>query len=292
MTNPFMAPGQWYQANLHTHTTGSDGVLSPAEACALYRANGYALLAITDHNRVTDATHLSGNGLLVVQGAEIDGGRTELGDTYHVVGIDLPADFEAPNRDDAQAIIDAINAAGGVCFIAHPYWSSMTVTDLMRVERYVGLEVYNYSCRNIGKEASPMTWDGVLMRGRQASGLAVDDAHFRYPDACGGWVWVKAQEGSAEAIVAALREGCFYASSGPVIMDFRMGEGRAWARCSPAQAINFVCAGSRGGFCEATAGGLVTEGSFALAGNEKYVRVQVVDERGRAAWTNPLPVGQ
>ena len=31
-----------------------------------------------------------------------------------------------------------------------------------------------------------------------------------------------------------------------------------------------------------------TEASFELTGREKYVRVECIDEAGRAAWTNPI----
>ena len=33
-------------------------------------------------------------------------------------------------------------------------------------------------------------------------------------------------------------------------------------------------------------GGTIGEASFTLSGAEKYVRVEVVDERGMKAWTN------
>ena len=39
-----------YFANLHTHTTESDGKLAPAEVIDLYKDLGYHILAITDHN--------------------------------------------------------------------------------------------------------------------------------------------------------------------------------------------------------------------------------------------------
>ncbi|NQU43618.1 hypothetical protein HQ520_10050 [bacterium] len=42
-----------YKANLHTHTTESDGKLEPAKVIDLYSALGYRALAITDHNRST-----------------------------------------------------------------------------------------------------------------------------------------------------------------------------------------------------------------------------------------------
>ncbi len=42
-----------YKANLHTHTTISDGSLSPQSMVELYDKYGYKILAISDHNRVT-----------------------------------------------------------------------------------------------------------------------------------------------------------------------------------------------------------------------------------------------
>ena len=39
----------FYKANFHLHTTNSDGRRSPEEAIALYREQGYDVLAITDH---------------------------------------------------------------------------------------------------------------------------------------------------------------------------------------------------------------------------------------------------
>ena len=38
-----------YKANLHSHSNLSDGKLSPTEMKELYKANGYDILAITDH---------------------------------------------------------------------------------------------------------------------------------------------------------------------------------------------------------------------------------------------------
>ena len=42
--------GRFYKANLHCHTTVSDGMKTPAEIKALYQANGYSIVAFTDHD--------------------------------------------------------------------------------------------------------------------------------------------------------------------------------------------------------------------------------------------------
>ena len=71
------------KAGFHTHTTNSDGRLSPDEAIALYGANGYDILALTDHwkyaptRKVGDITVLSGCEY-DVSGAEKEGGIIEI----------------------------------------------------------------------------------------------------------------------------------------------------------------------------------------------------------------------
>lgn len=51
ISNPYAVSGKWYKGNLHTHTTRSDGTLSPEEIVKWYEDNGYSFLAITDHVR-------------------------------------------------------------------------------------------------------------------------------------------------------------------------------------------------------------------------------------------------
>ena len=46
---PFDKPGSFRKGNIHTHSTASDGELTPDEVCRRYREAGYDFLAITDH---------------------------------------------------------------------------------------------------------------------------------------------------------------------------------------------------------------------------------------------------
>lgn len=43
--------GFFYKANLHCHTTFSDGRKTPEEVKQLYTANGYCVVAFTDHDQ-------------------------------------------------------------------------------------------------------------------------------------------------------------------------------------------------------------------------------------------------
>ena len=41
----------YYKANLHCHTTISDGEFTPEEIKAAYQKEGYSIVAYTDHDR-------------------------------------------------------------------------------------------------------------------------------------------------------------------------------------------------------------------------------------------------
>ena len=64
LRNPFTQPGKWYKANLHTHTTTSDGLQSPAEVAEAYRKAGYHVLVLSDHYKTNDVSGLSRKGFL------------------------------------------------------------------------------------------------------------------------------------------------------------------------------------------------------------------------------------
>jgi predicted metal-dependent phosphoesterase TrpH len=54
-SNPFELAGKWHKANLHTHTTVSDGRVSAAQRVEQYRDASYSVLAITDHSNISNA---------------------------------------------------------------------------------------------------------------------------------------------------------------------------------------------------------------------------------------------
>ncbi len=64
--------GKFYKANLHSHTTVSDGKLTPEEAKDAYKSQGYSILAYTDHNVVLPCQNLTDDEFLALEGTEID----------------------------------------------------------------------------------------------------------------------------------------------------------------------------------------------------------------------------
>ena len=50
----FTEKGNWYKGNLHSHTTNSDGKLTPLEAVADYKERGYHFICLSEHDLYTD----------------------------------------------------------------------------------------------------------------------------------------------------------------------------------------------------------------------------------------------
>ena len=78
-----------FNADLHCHSTASDGVLAPADVVRRAHANGVDLLALTDHDELLGlpeaAATAAGLGLRFVPGVEIS--VSWLDQTIHIVGL-------------------------------------------------------------------------------------------------------------------------------------------------------------------------------------------------------------
>jgi len=287
--NPFDAPGEWLKGNLHTHTTLSDGDVSPQARASQYEARGYDFLALTDHDRLADVDSISTDRLILIPGIEIVCSNPTGGPAHHIVGLDLPADFQTPHTYDVQTVVSAINDAGGKAIISHPYWCGQSIKDLEVVAGTIGIEVFNTSClRGIGRGTSSVHWDELLAQGKEVLGFAVDDAHRETRDAFQGWIVAKCEARSKDAVMDAIVRGRFYSSCGPTIEWLRVDGDRISVRTSPAAYISFICDDSRGGHVFNEDGWPVTEGEYALKGSEVFLRVECTDQAGRTAWTNPI----
>ena len=124
---------------------------------------------------------------------------------------------------------------GGVPFLAHTYWSGLRVDQWETCEGLLGIEVWNTGCElEVGRGDASLHWDEALERGRGLYALATDDSHHPGFDSGFAWTWVRAREKSQAAVLAALREGAFYGSTGPRIDAVELTDGDVTVRCSPA----------------------------------------------------------
>lgn len=62
--------GKFFKANLHCHSTFSDGKLTPEELKQAYKSHGYSVLAITDHEGIFDHSYLNEEDFLTIPGYE------------------------------------------------------------------------------------------------------------------------------------------------------------------------------------------------------------------------------
>jgi hypothetical protein len=212
---------------------------------------------------------------------------------YHMVvlGLDEPPDLRGGITDSMQATADLMLGQRGLVVIAHPYWSGLMSKDLIGLQGFLGLEVYNGGCEvDDAKGLSIVHWDDMLAAGQRLCGLAVDDAHWRSgdKDAGRGWVWVKATRQTPQALLAALEEGRFYASTGPEILDLKLEGDEVEVRCSPVVSVDFVGDRHLSQRISAPPGETITEAKAVSWPNQTYLRVACQDAQGNWAWANPF----
>lgn len=299
---PFDRPGVWLRCQLHAHTTRSDGESTVEGLVEHYARARYDVLAITDHWELTRAEHAE---VVLVPASELSA-RTAAGGEADVLAYGIETLPEP--REEFPSIAEAarwIVGAGGVAFLAHPYWSGLVPDDYLGAPDLAGLEVWNAGSElNHGNGLSAVHWDDVLHRGARCTGIATDDSHYPGYDSRLAWTWVRAAERTPAAVVAALREGAFYASYGPSIEDVRVVDGGVEVACSPARSVllrsgpwdgctvhaDRLAMDWRGRAVERTADGLVVRARFELPEWWAWGRVEVVAPDGSRAWSNPFPL--
>lgn len=98
---------------------------------------------------------------------------------------------------------------------------------------------------------------------------------------------VRAESLDPAALLAALKAGHYYASTGPEIHTIRLNDGVITIRCSPASRVLITgCVPGK----QVKAGHALTECSLPLdmLQASAYIRVTIVDATGERAWSNPI----
>ena len=283
--------GRWYKGNVHTHTNLSDGQVPFAQAVDFYAKAGYDFLSVTDHWVPFQAKRLEAPApLLLLDGIELDG-QDDQGSLFHVVGL---GHIDGVHRDMGLfPAMEAIRAQGGLLIWAHPHASGNLVSHGITYG-FDGVELYNHgSQRSIGKGFGVYLWDMVLEKQPGLLGFATDDTHFikGFETEEGGWIMVRAPELSVEAILGAIRRGDFYSTTGPVFHSIRFEQGnRIVFECSPVAHTRLIGPREKSKWRPAGSVGqaTVTSGHFRIPGDFAYVRLEIEDEHGRMAWSNPL----
>jgi len=294
---PFDQPGTFFKGNIHSHSTSSDGMLSPEDVARAYRERGYDFIAITDHflerygSKITDTSSLRTSKFTTVPGAELHARVLENGILWDLLALGLPPDF-APigTMENAVDLAARARAAGAFVAIAHPAWNGVTHGDALSIiESIDAIEIHNEGhTLDSDRGNGWMLADSLATAGHRISAFAADDAHFKSDrfDRFGGWVQVRAESLDPDALLAALKAGHYYSSTGPRIHNVCLGGSEIVVECEPAAGIML---GGRGTVRSYVRGDALTRASFPLhLFRSAFFRVTVVTADGGKAWTNPV----
>lgn len=287
--------GNWYKGNLHTHTTLSDGKLTPDEAIRLYRSAGYDFLALTDHWKQSKGGMQ--DGLLLLSGAEWDVGDMLDYPVFHLIGAGMEKSVKLERASDMppQTVIDAITQAGGMAILAHPAWSVTNPSDCLGLRGLAGAEIYNsvsgfpWNCR----PDSSLYFDIWAAQGKLIRCMAADDTHFYKGEQTKSYLMVNAPALTLQAIKGAILAGDFYASQGPRFVSIvRDGSVIHVEATDDASAeVETIVFYSNTVWCDdrvATCG--VRKATYRIKPTDRYLRIELIGKDGRRAWSSPYDV--
>ena len=208
-----------YKANLHCHSTLSDGRKTPEELKEMYKGAGYSILAITDHERPTSHVDLSDGDFMLLTGYEayirpaLDGRydvyakevhlnlfardpenvrmicyddrysryvkRDGVADSLVRVGSSRPREFTSEYINE---YIRTARENGYLVAYNHPYWSMQDEAEILSYEGIFSLEICNYGSYVMnGLEHCAPLYEKMLLGGKRVFCHGADDNHNGHP---------------------------------------------------------------------------------------------------------------
>ena len=282
MRKYLLPPKNCYKANLHCHSTISDGKFTVAELRKLYKNNGYSILAFTDHEVLVPHTELSDNDFLALTGYEIqiygdmdlpkrlrrvshlnlypknqNERKMPFFNLADVMRLDKRPDismavYEGDGDDykeySAKGINDLIAKAKSAGFIVsynHPTWSKEDASIYTKLRGIFAMEIFNTDAELSGHDTyCPYVYEEMLRSGQRIGCIATDDTH-KSEDLFGGFSYVFAEKLDYGPVINALENGDYYASRGPVIKSLWYEDGVFHIETSPAKEIIVSNSGRR-----------------------------------------------
>ena len=273
--------------NLHLHTTVTDGQKSPEEAAEIYKNEGYDIVAITDHWKVSESKNI--NGLRILSGVEYNVNKNDSSvGVYHILGIGVKRQPHVPDYPQAQPVIDEIGRCGGIAILAHPAWSLNTPEQMKKLRNLSAVEIYN-SVSDAHQSSRPYAGhfvDTCANQGIILPLVAADDTHYYDEGDCTkSFIMLECKKDATDdEILSAIKQGKFYSSQGPEIHIMRDREDIV-VNCSPADRISLFSNMVWGeDYC--IRGNGVTQMRHKINPQEKFIRAEVTDKNGNKAWSN------
>ena len=170
----------YYGADLHMHSTASDGKQPPIEVAYACQAEGLQVAALTDHWAV------AGHGEWLAQKTADFlplGGQEDDTGMGHILGINTPQVTKRPEPISAAGILDIfqqIHAQGGLAIIAHPNVPGMNY-QTPEIRDYDAIEIMNGSIAPYGPVFDMLqartSWHCMLSQGCRVPVVGDSDNH-------------------------------------------------------------------------------------------------------------------
>ena len=292
LINPYAKQGSWMRGSLHIHSRFSEcGWHSLPEIALAYR--DYDFLAVTDHDRLTDARSALPDKILF-RGCEVSGAR-------HMLLIEPPFQDGPPDHtfscEHYDALAEKTAACGGFSVVNHPTRISgqaWSFDEILRTPHIQGMEIYSGDGIHVEEDVGLRLWDKVLSTGRRIWGIGNDDFH-HWGQERRVWNVVQASARTPSAVLDALRRGSFYVSTGygfdTIEADgsdilFRLRSG------SPlfTDAYKYLTLFGMNGEVLAEKTGYFEEFTYHVSGDEGYIRAEAYLAGGYCGISQPIYV--
>lgn len=296
---------KYFKANFHTHSTVSDGKLTPEEVRDAYKEKGYSILAITDHSVTVAHQELCQEDFLLLTGAEIDIEEREnpvnlkdrklhmciiskepgrqwvpFKDPYPIansVPYEAQCEIGTMRREytpeNINKVIAECNRQGFLVTYNHPGWSLESYPDYGPLKGLWAVEYRNSASIGSGfEEDNSRVYQDMLMEGNRLMPVCADDTHrvfhasSGYPVLGDSWNMVGARELSYESVIEAMEKGDLYASCGPEIHSLTWDGTNLHITCSPAFKVQVVTERRLAKLAWNPDGAPITEASFDMSG--------------------------
>ncbi len=313
----------YYKANMHCHSIYSDGKNTVEELKKMYMAEGYSIIAFTDHEHLIDNSHLDDDEFLSITSCEhaikqFENMSTLVKRDMKVAHLNIYAKDQhnvntpcysrvydhytdnvkeimvVPEEDykrvysaeGVSEIIDIANKEGFLVAYNHPRWSLEDARDYLGYKGLWALEMLNSSCWETGYyDYNPTTYDEFLRDGNIMGCVMGDDNHNTPHHSFIGYTMINAEKLEYDEIMKALENYNFYCSMGPVINGLYIEDGKAHISVDKGEKV-IMTTGIR--YVEKQ---MITDENkhdlvFEVKDEYKYIRFDVIDEFGKRANTN------
>ena len=206
----------YYKANMHCHSTNSDGKATPEKLKEEYMKRGYSIIAYTDHEHIIANNHLTDENFVAITSFEMNIGEKttpwnsftrQFHRTTHLNLYATTPDNDiticaSPEKDKwgseelrstvkydglhsmrnhtpeaISKIIEFAHEKGFLVCFNHPVWSLDYEADYLNYEGLDFIEIFNTGCDRAGLYAYDQMIDVMVKHGKMVGCFAADDNH-------------------------------------------------------------------------------------------------------------------